>query len=48
MGEVYAAFAPELNRKIAIKLLHPRRSIGPGAADERRRLLREAQAIARV
>jgi serine/threonine protein kinase/tetratricopeptide (TPR) repeat protein len=47
MGEVYAAYDPELNRKIAVKLLrgHP-----AGTADNasRLRLLREAQAIAKL
>jgi tetratricopeptide (TPR) repeat protein len=46
MGEVYAAHDPELDRKVAIKLLHA------GTANEspegRLRLMREAQAIARV
>jgi serine/threonine protein kinase/tetratricopeptide (TPR) repeat protein len=46
MGEVYAAHDPELDRKVAIKLLRA------GAASEspegRLRLMREAQAIARV
>ncbi len=46
MGEVYAAYDPELNRKIAIKLLRAR---GDAAtAGGRTRLLREAQAIARL
>jgi serine/threonine protein kinase/tetratricopeptide (TPR) repeat protein len=47
MGEVYAAYDPELDRKIAIKLLLPSKgdgstSQGPG------RLLREAQAMAKL
>jgi len=45
MGEVYAAYDPELDRKIAIKLLKTRDA---AAADGRARLLREAQAIARL
>ena len=46
MGEVYAAHDPELDRKIAIKLLRPG---GHDPADEgRARLIREAQAIAKV
>jgi serine/threonine protein kinase/tetratricopeptide (TPR) repeat protein len=45
MGVVYAAYDPELNRKVAIKLLHPR--VGDLAAS-RARLLREAQAMARL
>ncbi|HEX4959697.1 MAG TPA: serine/threonine-protein kinase [Thermoanaerobaculia bacterium] len=45
MGVVYAAYDPELDRKIALKLLHPGRSReGVGQA----RLLREAQALARL
>jgi tetratricopeptide (TPR) repeat protein/predicted Ser/Thr protein kinase len=46
MGEVYAAFDPELDRKIAVKLLRARG--GANTADGRARLLREAQAIARL
>src|SRR5262245_41903110 len=51
MGEVYAAYDPELDRKIAIKLLKVRGGAGAdaaAAADGRQRLLREAQAIARL
>jgi eukaryotic-like serine/threonine-protein kinase len=44
MGEVYAAYDPDLDRKIAIKLLHTRSD----AADGKTRLLREAQAIAKL
>jgi tetratricopeptide (TPR) repeat protein len=44
MGEVYAAYDPELDRKIAIKLLRARGD----AADNKTRLLREAQAIAKL
>ena len=47
MGEVYAAYDPELDRKVAIKLLRVRGS--QAEADEgRSRLLREAQAIAKL
>src|SRR4030095_14259222 len=46
MGEVYAAYDPELDRKIAVKLLRAR--AGSSTADGRTRLLREAQAIARL
>src|SRR5678815_505163 len=45
MGEVYAAYDPELDRKIAVKLLRTR--AGRSTIDGRTRLLREAQAIAR-
>jgi hypothetical protein len=45
MGAVYAAFDPDLDRKVAVKLLHS----GTAASEEERaRLLREAQALARV
>lgn len=46
MGEVYAAYDPELDRKLAIKLLkRPGRS---GLEASRGRLQREAQAMARL
>src|SRR5262249_41492140 len=50
VGEVYAAYDPELDRKVAVKLL---RSPADGVArdpdgEARARLLREAQAIARL
>ena len=46
MGVVYAAYDPELDRKVALKLLRPDRA---GAAGEAAlRLQREAQAIARL
>jgi eukaryotic-like serine/threonine-protein kinase len=47
MGEVYAAHDPELDRKVAIKVL--RAGDGHGTSNEARaRLIREAQAIAKV
>jgi tetratricopeptide (TPR) repeat protein/predicted Ser/Thr protein kinase len=45
MGVVYAGYDPELDRKVALKLLRPDRASGEAA---RMRLLREAQAIARL
>jgi eukaryotic-like serine/threonine-protein kinase len=49
MGIVYAAYDPELDRKVAIKLLRPaERSKPSGQAENRARLLREAQAMARL
>lgn len=44
MGIVYAAYDPELDRKVALKLLLPGRS----DPDGRVRLLREAQALAKL
>ncbi|MCX4246674.1 WD40 repeat domain-containing serine/threonine protein kinase [Paraliomyxa miuraensis] len=46
MGMVYAAYDDALDRKVAVKLLHPR---GTGAGgDAKARLIREAQALARL
>jgi len=45
MGVVYAGYDPELDRKVAIKLLLPQTRHG---ADARTRLLREAQALAKL
>jgi eukaryotic-like serine/threonine-protein kinase len=42
MGEVYAAYDPELDRKVAVKILRAR------STDGEARLLREAQAIAKL
>jgi eukaryotic-like serine/threonine-protein kinase len=48
MGDVYAAYDPELDRKVALKLLNNGRS-GPGSpAHSRGRLLKEAKSIARL
>src|SRR5262245_61407711 len=48
MGVVVAAYDPELDRKIALKLMavESRRAAGDGSASAR--LLREAQAMARL
>ncbi|HWB81461.1 MAG TPA: serine/threonine-protein kinase, partial [Nannocystaceae bacterium] len=46
MGMVYAAYDPELDRRVALKLL--RRSADDGSSLGRARLLREAQAMAKV
>src|SRR5262245_59548623 len=48
MGEVYAAYDPELDRKVAIKLLRNESDAGMDPAEARSRLLREAQAIAKL
>jgi len=44
MGVVYAAYDPQLDRKVALKVMRPDRS-GP---EDRARLLREARALARL
>jgi tetratricopeptide (TPR) repeat protein len=45
MGVVYAAYDPQLGRRVALKLLHP----GAGRTlEDRARLLREAQSMARL
>ncbi len=44
MGQVYAAYDPVLDRKVAIKLLH----VLTEGAEARERLLREAKSLARV
>jgi tetratricopeptide (TPR) repeat protein len=44
MGEVYSAYDPELDRRVALKLLHAE----PGPEKARARLMREAQAMARL
>jgi len=48
MGEVYAAYDPQLDRKVALKLLHEQAGRGPSARAARARLLREAKTIARL
>jgi tetratricopeptide (TPR) repeat protein len=46
MGVVYAAYDPELDRQVAIKLLH--RDRGIERESQRLRLIREAQAMAKL
>jgi predicted Ser/Thr protein kinase len=48
MGVVYAAYDPELDRKVAVKLLHPNLTGSDREDVGRTRLLREAQALARL
>ena len=48
MGVVYAAYDTQLDRKIAIKLLRPTLATGQEATEVQARLLREAQAMARL
>src|SRR4051812_22512551 len=48
MGEVYAAYDPELDRKVAVKLLRVKPGNGVTLTEGRARTLREAQAIARL
>jgi serine/threonine protein kinase len=48
MGVVYSAYDPGLDRKVAIKLLRPTTNAHGGTTAGRSRLLREAQALARL
>ncbi len=48
MGLVYQAYDPELDRRVAIKLLHPSPGQTGSPAPEAARLQREAQAIAQL
>ncbi len=48
MGVVYAAFDPELSRKLAIKVLRTEEGLGSETGQAQQRLIREAQALARL
>lgn len=48
MGVVYAAVDPELDRRVALKLLRPSSGQDATRAEARGRLVREAQAMARL
>jgi tetratricopeptide (TPR) repeat protein/predicted Ser/Thr protein kinase len=48
MGIVFSAYDPELDRKLALKLLRPERRAAPKESAGHRRLLREAQALAKL
>src|SRR5258707_610263 len=48
MGVVYAAYDPELDRKVAVKLLRAEADTKSNARAAQARLLREAQAMARL
>src|SRR5262249_55512429 len=48
MGAVYAAYAPQLDRRVALKVLGHRDRFGIGSERLQLRLQREAQAMARL
>ncbi|MCA9713588.1 MAG: serine/threonine protein kinase, partial [Myxococcales bacterium] len=48
MGIVYAAYDPELDRKVALKLVRTTSGRRGGDEEQRTRLLREAQALAKL
>ena len=48
MGVVYEAYDPELDRRVAVKLLHDAGGDSDSRSGGQRRLLREAQAMARL
>ncbi len=48
MGVVYAAFDPDLDRKVALKVLQPERLDGDAGSRGHARLIREAKAMAKL
>jgi eukaryotic-like serine/threonine-protein kinase len=48
MGVVYAAYDPELDRRLAIKVLHPHARGSLGSSSGQQRMLREARAMAKL
>ena len=48
LGVVYAAYDPELDRKVAVKLVAPANKSDEGSADMHARLRREARAMAKL
>lgn len=48
MGVVYGAYDPDLDRKVALKLLRASAPTGSGSEADRARLLREARAMAKL
>ena len=48
MGVVYRAYDPDTKREVALKLVRPETSVGTPASQGQARLLREAQAMARL
>ncbi|MBL4684973.1 MAG: serine/threonine protein kinase [Nannocystaceae bacterium] len=48
MGVVYGAFDPQLDRKVALKVMHPNTGGKASGTGGRSRLLREAQAMAKL
>ncbi|MCA9684263.1 MAG: serine/threonine protein kinase, partial [Myxococcales bacterium] len=49
MGVVYAAYDPELDRRVALKLMHQQHGVSEVEAEQAsRRLLAEAKAMAQL
>ena len=48
MGVVFAGYDPELDRKVALKLLQPGQGTAATQSDAKTRLVREAQALAKL